>query len=86
MELTSWVLFGLLILSIISNVFLFLRKADYKTKTILLSRENESLRKTPAKQESYEATELLRDILAGEALVRVTRISPSDVLLRSPRS
>jgi hypothetical protein len=34
---------------------------------------------------SYEASALLRDILGGQALVRIERIAPENVFLRSPR-
>lgn len=33
----------------------------------------------------YDATQLLHDLTGGDALVKVTRISPENVLLRSPR-
>lgn len=33
----------------------------------------------------YTAQALLHDLLAGTALVKVTRIAPEDVLLRSPK-
>ena len=42
-------------------------------------------KKKPTKQESYEAQELLRDLLTGSALIEVRRIAPTDVFLRSPR-
>lgn len=34
---------------------------------------------------SYEASALLRDLLSGEALVKISRIAPEDIFLRSPR-
>ena len=37
----------------------------------------------PKKQVSYDATALLQDLLSGAALVKVTRIAPEDVFLRS---
>lgn len=33
----------------------------------------------------YDAQALLADLLAGTALVKVTRIAPHDVLIRSPK-
>ncbi len=42
------------------------------------------LNKTKTKKDTRDAQDLLMDLMAGEALVRVTRISPSDVFLRSP--
>jgi hypothetical protein len=36
-------------------------------------------------QPSYEARMLIHDLTAGDALVRVTRVAPEEVLLRSPR-
>lgn len=57
--------------SLSCNVFLFLQ---YK-----------KLKKSPPKQETYDATALLHDLTAGRALVRIERIAPADVFLRSPR-
>lgn len=34
---------------------------------------------------SYELREFIADLMQGDALVRVTRVDPADVLLRSPR-
>ncbi len=42
--------------------------------------------KKKPKQETYEVGELLSDLLAGQAMVRVERIAPADVLIRSPRT
>lgn len=43
-------------------------------------------RKTQSKEpQSQDAKRLLMDLLRGDALVRITRIAPEDVLLRSPR-
>lgn len=36
-------------------------------------------------QETYDVQALLTDLLRGSALVKVERVSPADVLLRSPR-
>ncbi len=46
--------------------------------------EIEALKKTPPL--SVSAQELLHDLLRGSALVRIERISPADVLLRSPKT
>ena len=37
------------------------------------------------RKDSYESSELIKDLLSGEALIKITRISPTDVFLRSPR-
>lgn len=37
------------------------------------------------RENSRTAEELLADLLRGTAIVRIDRIAPSDVLLRSPR-
>lgn len=86
METTASLGYGLFLLSLIANFILFIRKSDYKKTLIKVTRENEVLRKNPPKQESYDCKDLLQDMLQGEALVRITRISPSDIFLRSPRS
>jgi hypothetical protein len=44
-----------------------------------------NLKKKPVKTNSRSAEELLSDLLRGTAIVRIERIAPSDVLLRSPR-
>lgn len=38
-----------------------------------------------ARPEAYEVGELLQDLLAGQALVKVQRVAPTDVFVRSPR-
>lgn len=43
------------------------------------------IREKSKKVESYEVTQLLHDLTGGNAIVRIERIAPSDVLLRSPR-
>ncbi len=35
--------------------------------------------------ETYDAQALLTDLLHGSALIRVERVAPADVLIRSPR-
>ena len=37
-------------------------------------------------KDSYDTTELIKDLLQGEALIKITRIAPNDVFLRSPRN
>lgn len=37
------------------------------------------------KDTSYDARALLHDLTAGAGLIKVTRIAPEDVILRSPR-
>lgn len=39
----------------------------------------------PKPQSDYDARMLLHDLTAGSGLVRVQRVAPEDVLLRSPR-
>ena len=41
--------------------------------------------KPVVRPESYELSEFLKDLMNGSGLVRVQRISTSDVILRSPR-
>ena len=40
-------------------------------------------RKQKIRKNSIEANELLLDLMRGDALVRVSRVDPSDILLRS---
>lgn len=42
------------------------------------------LKNTPRK-DTYEVMDLLQDLMAGQAVVQIKRIAPSDVFLRSPR-
>jgi Zn-dependent protease with chaperone function len=69
MELGFSLLLVMFIISVAANIF-----AVFK-----LSRKSE-------KQNDRTASELLHDLTAyGNALVRIERIAPTDVLLRSPR-
>jgi Zn-dependent protease with chaperone function len=69
MELGFSLLLVLFIISVAANIF-----AVFK-----LSRKQQ-------KQNDRTASELLHDLTAyGNALVRIERIAPTDVLLRSPR-
>lgn len=38
-----------------------------------------------APQESYEVTQLLQDLTQGAALIKIERLDPASVFLRSPR-
>lgn len=63
----------LIVALLISNaifIFLFIR---------------EKKRKAKIKTSSGDSSELLRDLIDGEALIKITRIAPTDVFLRSPR-
>ena len=62
----------LISLSIISNIALAILL--YKAK------------KKPPKQEDYDVRMLLHDLTAGAALIRVERVSPADVLIRTNRA
>lgn len=42
--------------------------------------------KRPKKVESYDCRQLLHDLTAGQALVKIERIAPADVFIRSPRN
>lgn len=44
------------------------------------------LKKIKSRPDSYEARELLQDLVSGDALVRITRVAPANVILRSPRN
>ena len=59
----------LLIISASLNVYLFIK--------IRKSRK--------ARPDTYEVKDLLQDLLAGSGYIKVTRISPTDFYLRSPR-
>jgi hypothetical protein len=74
MDVTTVVLGGLLCLSIIINALLVFGLIHFR-----------QLSKTK-RVESIEAVELLHDLTAhGKMLVKVSRVDPNDVLLRSPR-
>jgi preprotein translocase subunit YajC len=51
------------------------------TNVFFILRPNSKSRR----ENSRTAEELLADLLRGTAIVRIDRIAPSDVLLRSPR-
>ena len=42
--------------------------------------------KKPPREEAYEATQLLNDLTSGSALVKVSRVDPSTVFIRSVRN
>lgn len=71
MEIIAAALAALLVLSLAGNVGL----------AILLRKS----RKKPVETRTITAEALLHDLTAGAALVRVERINPSDIFLRSPR-
>jgi Na+-transporting NADH:ubiquinone oxidoreductase subunit NqrC len=52
---------------------------------LLNAHQYRALRQKPQRQETYDVKELLADLLSGDGLVQVRRISPTDVFLRSPR-
>lgn len=56
--------------SVILNAILF-----YNLKT-----------KSKGAPKSMELKEFLSDLASGDGLIRVTRVDPSDVLIRSPRN
>lgn len=58
-----------LVASIGANAWLYLKLRKAKTET----------------KYTYDAQALLRDLLAGQALLRIERIAPEQVFLRSPR-
>lgn len=66
-------------------VFSILLGASVTGNFWLYSRYKHLISQKPKKQESYEARELLSDLLSGVALVEVRRIAPAQVILRSPR-
>lgn len=48
-----------------------------------LQKEIEKIKLEKPKQESYEVKDLLSDLMTGEALVKVSRVSPDNVFIRS---
>lgn len=43
------------------------------------------LLKKPSKDLTYDARELLHDLTQGSAMVKISRVSGADIMLRSPR-
>jgi hypothetical protein len=60
---------GILLCSVAGNVILGWRLWSHKS----------------APREDYDAQALLTDLLHGSALIKVERVAPADVLIRSPR-
>lgn len=71
MDLIAAALAGLFVVSLSGNVVL----------SVLLRKS----RKKPVEQLTVTAEQLLHDLTAGAALIRVERVNPADVFLRSPR-
>jgi len=66
-------IYGLITILLMSNivfVLLYIRERKHPTKK---------------QSNSGELTEFISDLVQGEAVVRITRIAPNDVFLRSPR-
>jgi len=56
--------------------------------TILCYRYHRTQRRLitqPPQQQSIELQEFLRDLMAGDALIRVERISPEEIFIHNPR-
>jgi hypothetical protein len=66
------------------NEFVLILLAVSLTGNVILGWNLWAMRKRP-RPEAYDVQELMTDLLRGQALVKVERISPADVLLRSPR-
>jgi hypothetical protein len=67
--MVEFLAFFLLFLSLAANAAQFYKAKKSKTNSA----------------SSHDSRMLLADILRGDALVRITRIAPEDVFLRSPR-
>lgn len=62
------------------TIFLFISNG---VTIFILVKEKKKRQKNS--QQSFELSEFLADLLQGEGLVKVTRIAPNDIFLRSPR-
>jgi hypothetical protein len=51
----------------------------------LRSQKNQ-LKRVQEVKPSYEAEQLMHDLTSGVAVVKITRISPGDIFLRSPHA
>jgi len=71
MEIVLGVASAIFILSLVLNIALIIRCKH--------------LKKHPPAKQTYDATALMHDITAGAALVRIVRVNPGDVFVRSPK-
>jgi hypothetical protein len=69
MDAPAVVIASALIVSLAANAFLAVKLRASKTEP----------------KYTYDAQALLRDLLQGQALLRIERIAPEQVFLRSPR-
>lgn len=69
MDLSKVIIGSALIVSLAANILLALKLRSSKRET----------------KYTYDAQALLRDLLAGQALLKLERIAPEQVFLRSPR-
>ena len=53
--------------------------------TVLALYKNKKV-KSKERSESIETREFVADLLNGEAILKITRVNPTDVFLRSPRA
>lgn len=71
MIIIDYIIYFLFLVSIVLNVVLALKYSKYK--------------KSKNSSDSYELSLFIRDLLEAEGLIKITRIAPSDIFLRSPR-
>lgn len=64
--------------------FVFLSLICSTAANVYLLIQNTKLKKYQS-EPSYEAQQLLHDLTRGSGLVKITRVDPSEVFLRSPR-
>ena len=89
MELIAAVLGLSLVVSLAFNVAAYVlaakaRKA-FRVTVAGLEQKLAQAEKAPTRQLTVTAEELLHDLTAGAAVVRIERVNPADLWLRSPR-
>lgn len=85
----EWILGAGLLASFFANAVLTLRLINRQAalvETRLAAARDLAALKAQSRTLTQTAEELLHDLTRGQAVVRVERIAPSDILLRSPRT
>lgn len=71
--LITWVMVVLFLISLVLNAFSFFRYTQLK-------------KQLKERKPSIELDEFISDLIDGSGVVKITRINPHDIFLRSPRA
>lgn len=79
---------GFFLVSFVLNIYLALQRIQKQSAYEILKRGYAELEASVAKLKkvpTYDAQQLLHDLTAGDAIVRIQRLGPTDYMVRSPK-